>query len=45
MVKQVSDASSPDMFNPEAVINIDLAIKHAERSMLKALKGNYYQER
>jgi GTP cyclohydrolase III len=38
-VKHVSDASSLGMFNLDAVISIDLAIKHAQHSMWKALKG------
>jgi class 3 adenylate cyclase len=38
-VKHVSNASSLDMFYLDAVINVDLAIKHAQRSMWKALQG------
>jgi class 3 adenylate cyclase len=38
-VKQISNASSLGMFYLDAVINIDLAIKHAQQSMWKALKG------
>jgi adenylate cyclase len=38
-VKRVSNASSLDMFNLDTVINIDLAIKHAQHSMWNALKG------
>ena len=37
-VKHVSNASSLGMFYLDAVINIDLAIKHAQHSMWKALK-------
>ena len=38
-VKQVSDASSLGVFNLDTIINIDLAIKHAQHSMWNALKG------
>jgi adenylate cyclase len=38
-VKQVSDASSLGTFNLDTIINIDLAIKHAQHSMWNALKG------
>ena len=38
-VKHLSNASSLDMFYLDAVINVDLAIKHAQRSMWKALQG------
>jgi hypothetical protein len=38
-VKEVSNASSLGMFNLDAVISIELAIKHAQHSMWKALKG------
>lgn len=38
-VKQVSDASSLGSFNLDTIINIDLAIKHAQHSMWNALKG------
>ncbi|HEY9386134.1 MAG TPA: adenylate/guanylate cyclase domain-containing protein [Nitrososphaeraceae archaeon] len=38
-VKEVSDASSLGMFNLDTVISIELAIKHAQHSMWKALKG------
>jgi len=38
-VKQVSDASSLGMFYLDAVVNIDLSIKHAQDTMWKALKG------
>ena len=37
-VKHVSNASSLGMFYLDAVINIDLAIKHVQHSMWKALK-------
>jgi hypothetical protein len=37
--KQISNASSLGMFYLDAVINVDLAIKHAQQSMWKALKG------
>ena len=35
----LSNTSSLGMFYLDAVINIDLAIKHAQHSMWKALKG------
>jgi adenylate cyclase len=35
-VKQISNASSLGMFYLDAVINIDLTIKHAQQSMWKA---------
>src|ERR687889_2655315 len=38
-VKQVSNASSLGMFYLDAVVNIDLSIKHAQDTMWKALKG------
>src|SRR5215216_2141522 len=38
-VKQLSNTSSLGMFYLDAVINIKLAIKHAQHSMWKALKG------
>jgi adenylate cyclase len=38
-VKQLSNTSSLGMFYLDAVININLAIKHAQHSMWKALKG------
>src|SRR5215208_3740142 len=38
-VKRASNASSVGMFYLDAVISIDLAIKHAQYSMWKALKG------
>jgi adenylate cyclase len=38
-VKQISNAPSLGMFYLDAVINIDLAIKHAQQNMWKALKG------
>jgi adenylate cyclase len=38
-VKEVSNASSLGMFNLDTVISIELAIKHAQHSMWKALKG------
>jgi adenylate cyclase len=38
-VKRASNASSVGMFYLDAVISVDLAIKHAHYSMWKALKG------
>jgi adenylate cyclase len=38
-VKRASNASSVGMFYLDAVISVDLAIKHAQYSMWKALKG------
>jgi adenylate cyclase len=38
-VRQISNSSSLGMFYLDAVISIDLAIKHAQDSMWKALKG------
>src|SRR5215212_7165082 len=38
-VKRASNVSSVGMFYLDAVISIDLAIKHAQYSMWKALKG------
>ena len=38
-VKHVSNASSLGMFYLDAVVNIDLSIKHAQDTMWKALKG------
>jgi len=38
-LKQLSNTSSLGMFYLDAVININLAIKHAQHSMCEALKG------
>jgi adenylate cyclase len=38
-VKRASNASSVGMFYLDAVVSIDLAIKHAQHSMWKALRG------
>jgi adenylate cyclase len=39
VAKRASNASSVGMFYLDAVISVDLAIKHAQYSMWKALKG------
>jgi adenylate cyclase len=38
-VKRASNASSVGMFYLDAVVSVDLAIKHAQHSMWKALRG------